>query len=106
MKTTAIAVSLALAIGLAAPACAYTNHQTQTCTVNGKDRTQNSESVSEMRVYTDCGTFVVEDNFISGFNSADLFGRLQPGTLYEIKSGGYRVGVMSMFPTILEVKEL
>lgn len=106
MRNVAIAIALALGIGLAAPACAYTNHELQTCTVSEKDRTKNSEGVSEMRVYTDCGVFVVEDNFISGFNSADLYGRLKVGETYEIKSGGVRVGILSMFPIILEAKEV
>jgi hypothetical protein len=106
MKNVAIAATLALGIGLSGVACTYVNQETQTCLVGGKDRTSNSDGGSEMLVYTDCGTFVVEDNFISGFNSADLYGSIQPGKTYKIKSGGVRVGPLSMFPTILEAKEI
>jgi hypothetical protein len=106
VKDVLVAIGLALSVGLSGVACTYVNQETQTCLVGGKDRTSNSDGVSEMRVYTDCGTFVVEDNFISGFKSADLYGSIQPGKTYKIKSGGVRVGPLSMFPTILEAEEI
>ncbi len=101
-----LAAALALAAMALVPSCAYVNHQTRTCTVSGKDRIARAEGNSEMRVYTDCGTFTVEDNLIAGFGSADLFGRLHPGKKYVLETGGFRVGLLSEFPKILDAKEV
>lgn len=98
--------AVAIAATLLIPSCAYMNHQTRICTVSGKDRISKAEGNSEMRVYTDCGTFTVEDNLIAGFNSADLFGRLHPGKKYELETGGFRVGIISEFPKILDAREV
>lgn len=88
------------------PACSSMNQQTQVCTVQAKERLLQNGSSGEKRVYTTCGGFSVEDNLTSGFNSYDLFQRLQEGKTYEIRSGGYRIGFLSTFPNILEVKEV
>lgn len=100
------ALAVLAALGIATlPGCATLNHQTQTCTVDTKDRIK-GENGSEMRVYTDCGTFTVGDNIVSGFSSADLFGSLKVDHTYVIKTGGFRVGIISQFPIILEAKDV
>lgn len=88
------------------PACSAMNQQTQTCKVTSKERIFHEGSSTEKRVYTTCGAFKAEDNFSSGFNSGDIWGRLQEGHTYQLKTGGYRVGFLSTFPNILEAKEV
>lgn len=81
------------------------------CTVTSKDRSVsinsdgdgNVTSQTNQRVYTSCGTFVVEDNiFLGKFNSADTYGALIDGQTYDFKIIGWRNGFFSMFPNILE----
>ncbi|ALH46894.1 secreted protein [Mycobacterium phage Theia] len=106
-RLAALVAAVGLSFGLSS--CAYMNHQTKTCLVEEKDRTTkvvDGNSRSEMRIYTDCGVFVVEDNLLAGFNSADVYGRLKPGKTYEITTGGYRIGFLSEFPKIIDVKEV
>ena len=77
------------------------------CTVTGKDRTKSEGSSSEMRVYTSCGTFAVGDVLIRGqFDSADLYGSLAEGQTYDLTTIGWRVPILSMFPTIVEAEEV
>ena len=87
----------------------YTLNQVNyhTCTVTDKDRITNMhEGGSEMRVYTsDCGTFSVADSLIDGvFDSADVYGSIEPDNVYDFKTRGVRVPVLSMFPKIVEVE--
>ena len=90
----------------------YYDDHTKTCTISGKDRTTvytgKGNSHSQMRVYTeDCGSFEVSDSLIKGkFNSADTFGKLKEGHRYELKYHGWRIGWLSSFPQITEVKEV
>jgi len=81
------------------------NRQTQVCTVTEKDRTMKREGGSDMRVYTeDCGTLSVADNWVNGImNSADVYAQIKPGNTYEFETVGFRVPILSGFPTIVEV---
>lgn len=76
---------------------------TKTCTVTGKDRTMKPKGGSDARIYTaECGTYEVADSFLhSRYNSADVYGRIQPGR-YKITSIGWRIPLFSMFPNIME----
>jgi hypothetical protein len=90
----------------------YYDDHVKTCTVTGKDRVWKSDGEgsgsSSMRVYTEeCGTLEVGDSLVKGkFNSADTFGKLKEGHRYELKYHGWRIGWLSAFPTITEVKEV
>lgn len=87
----------------------YAQVDTQTCTVTGKDRTSTgTQGQSDARVYTEqCGTLVVADSIIHPrFNSADLYGSLEVGKTYEMEVYGWRFGLFSMFPNILEAEEV
>lgn len=77
------------------------------CVVNDKDRVH-TDSGSEMRIYTDnCGVFVVSDSLVkTDFNSADRYNQVKVGKTYDIKSYGFRFGLFSMFPKIVEVTEV
>lgn len=78
------------------------NERTITCDVTGKDR---GGSEDGMRVYTSCGTFQNTDSLWRGKNtSADLWSRIQVGNAQTFTVVGWRFGLTSDFPNILEVK--
>lgn len=78
------------------------------CVVSSKDRTQNQDGSSDARVYTEnCGTFRVGDTWIKGeFNSADTYGSIEEGETYTFTTIGWRFGLLSQFPNIIEVEEV
>ena len=78
------------------------------CVVEDKDRTQNSEGQSDMRIYTEnCGVLTVSDNWLKGqFNSADTYSRIDVGSTYDFETVGIRVGLFSLFPNIIKVEEV
>lgn len=73
------------------------------CLVLSRDRLIQDGTSGEKRVTTSCGTFTVADNLTSGFNSYDTFMALEPGRRYDIRTGGYRLGAWSSFPTVIQV---
>lgn len=83
----------------------YYNQETRTCLVTGKESVRQQDA-NQYRVYTDCGTYVVEDNIgLLRFDSADLYGSIAPNTKYDIYSGGYRFPLFSKFPNIISVSK-
>lgn len=83
------------------------NEQTRACTVTDKDRTtvtsREGNSRSDMRIYTsECGTLAVTDLVTRGqYNSADIYASIERGTTYEITTVGWRIDMLSAFPTIV-----
>ncbi len=78
------------------------NERTISCKVTGKDR---GGSEDGMRVYTSCGTFQNTDSLWRGKNtSADLWSRIHSGETQRFTVVGWRFGLTSDFPNILEVK--
>ncbi len=69
---------------------------------------RNGDSLShQYRVYTSGEVYVVKDYYGSNgtrFNSADLYGRIEVGRVYRIKSFGYRVPALSRFWNIETVE--
>lgn len=97
-------IFIGILAGLGIYLSGHANAQTQVCTVEDKDRTRNADGDSDMRVYTDCGTFTVQDIITRGlFNSSDIYASLDVGETYEITTVGFRIPVASMFPNIVEV---
>lgn len=85
--------------------------QTVTCTVTDKDHTIASDKSGSHPVYrvytTDCDVLNVEDNFFLGvFNSASIYGRIQPGHTYKFDTVGWRVPILSQFPDIASAVEV
>lgn len=104
--TTILVTAAVLMIGGTVTVGIYSeraNEQTRTCTVNDKDRTTTREGRSDARIYTEqCGTLQVTDLMTRGqFNSADTFASIEPGHTYEITSVGWRIGLLSSFPTVV-----
>lgn len=108
----AIAVVLAVVIAIFWSVAYFGSRTTvENCTVTSKDRgvsftsdgDGNVTSQTNYRVYSDCGTFTVEDNlFLGKFNSADTYGAIEDGQTYDFDVIGWRNGFFSMFPNILE----
>ena len=76
------------------------NTHTETVVICGKESVQRGEHGHEYRVYTSGQTYTVKDFFGaegSRFSSADLYGKIQVGKTYIIKSYGYRVSWASTF---------
>lgn len=86
--------------------------QTMTCTVEDKDRTTVSDgdggSKSDARVYTEqCGVLHVEDSILSWtFSSSDTYAKMKVGKTYHVKTRGHRVPFFSLFPNVVEAKEV
>lgn len=102
-KLASVIVVLPVVVVIAVPGIAINlvPGQHDGCLVTGKDR---GGQKSQMRVYTEnCGTFSVQDNlFLLRFNSADVYGAIEPGQTYNLKTAGLRVPLFSWFPNVLE----
>src|SRR5574343_1133324 len=107
MKAVEVVICVAIAgivasIGLSS--CSYVNVQESKCTVNNKESVS-IKGTNQYRVYTTCGTYKVADDVARlRFDSADVYGSLIPGQTYTFKTSGYRFGLFSMFPNILEFR--
>ena len=95
-----------IAIGFGIANATHVEHKT--CTVDSKDRTSTSEGKSDARVYTtDCGVLHVGDSLLSWhFNSADTYASIRPKQRYEFTTRGLRVSFLSMFPNVVDAKEI
>lgn len=100
---------VALIIGsIAFSISAYYNVETAVAKVEGKERI--TESVGDQiesfyLVYTDKGTFKLEDDLFRGnFYSSDVYGKIKQDSTYTFKTSGYRIGFLSSYPNIIEVK--
>lgn len=73
------------------------------CTVTEKEPVM-VEGNNQYRVYTEeCGTFVIKDTIVGlRFNSADAYGALSLGEAYNFRTQGFRLGITSSFPNILD----
>ena len=101
----ALGVLAVIGSGIFLASAQYRNPQTHTaCVVEDKDRTT-TKNGSDMRVYTSCGVFTVQDMLFSGeFDSADKYASLDTGKTYTIDTTGYRIPLISSFPVIREVR--
>ena len=72
------------------------------CTVTKKEAVM-VEGSNQYRVYTEeCGVFIVKDTLVPlRFNSADTYSALKEGTSYNLRTQGFRLGITSSFPNIL-----
>jgi hypothetical protein len=93
--------------GVCSGAYYWGSDETQTCTVEDKDRST-SDGTSVYRVYTeDCGVLEVGDAMLRGnFNAADDYAAIEVGETYEFHTIGWRIPFLSQFPTIIEYESL
>lgn len=92
-----------------ATSVAQLNTHTEIATVCSKESVQTGSGDNrshEYRVYTSGSTYIVEDYYGFGgirLNSADVYGRIETGRTYTIKSYGYRIPLISAFWNIESV---
>lgn len=95
---------VAAGVGVTMTRCTSLNQEVHAnCLVLSRDRLIQDGTSGEKRVTTSCGIFTVADNLTSGFNSYDTYMSLEPGRRYDIRTGGYRLGAWSSFPTVIQV---
>ena len=86
----------------------YQNKQTIKTKVTDKERiTQQSGDRIESfyLVYTEAGTFKLTDDIPYGnFNSSDWYGQIHRDSTYTFEVVGYRIGVLSSYPNIVNYK--
>lgn len=101
MFTTAIVATVLSAIFLTI--IQYSSASTyESCTVTDKDRIS-----SDMRIYSSCGVFQVQDMMFNlEFSSSDLFGSIEEGKTYNFDTTGKRIPFLSMFPIIRNASEV
>lgn len=108
MKITARALAAVTLTAATLSGCAFQNQQWHAdCTVQAKDilyKTVDGTSTRTKRLTTSCGTFNVEGTLAGNYNDWDTWNHLDVGKVYDIRTGGYRVGFFSSFPTVLEVR--
>lgn len=108
-KVVAALVIALLVLGLGTCSVNYYEEDTHTgCVVTEKDRTTNSSGTSDARIYTEnCGVFQVADSWVKGkVNSADTYASIDEGKTYTFTTIGWRFGLTSSFPNIIEVEEV
>jgi hypothetical protein len=107
-KLIIVVASILIVGAIAFQITAYGNVHTFEAKVEGKERITQSvgnEIESFYLVYTDKGTFKLEDDMFRGnFYSSDEYGKLKQDSTYIFKTSGYRIGFMSEYPNIIEVK--
>lgn len=78
------------------------NERAIDCYVRGKDR---GGKENDMRIYTSCGVFQNTDSILRGKNtSADVWSRITVGKTQSFHVVGWRFGLTSDFPNVLEVQ--
>lgn len=97
-----------IVIGVSGKIAPANSDYTTSCVVTEKDRTNDRDGNSEMRIYTEnCGTLVVKDNLLKGFwSSSDVYASIDAGKTYDFKATGFRIPIISSFPSIYEANEV
>ncbi|WP_406245877.1 hypothetical protein ACI7YT_12615 [Microbacterium sp. M] len=103
MSTVPLGIAGAIGVGIARVNTVETH---TSCTVSEKeDRALASLDKREPRVYTDCGVFVVADEpFRFHFGAADVYNELQAGETVDLTTVGWRFGLFSWFPNVVDVE--
>ena len=103
-----ILITLIIILGITFSISSYTNVETVTAKVEGKERIteiSNNDAKSFYLVYTDKGAFkLMDDLFRGNFYSSNVYGKLRQDSVYTFKTSGYRIGFISLYPNIIEVK--
>jgi hypothetical protein len=77
-----------------------------TFTVTGKECVKGDNS-STYLVFTDKTTYQIDDTWIHWrWDSSDVYGRIQANKTYTADLQGYRIPFMSMYPNIINPKEV
>ena len=102
-----VAIGVILVIGV--NFAKFSHKETIKTTVVDKERIVNrsGESIeSYYLIYTEDGALKLEDElFYGNFNSSDWYGKIKVDSTYEFTTIGWRVGVLSEYPNIVEYKK-
>ena len=109
MKNLSVAlIALILLVLVTYPVAYYSQWDTQEAAVTGKERVtkvRDGNDKSYYLVYTDKGTFKVEDSIILfRFNSSDLYGSIKTDSTYTFNTVGFRAGFLSEYPNVVTIK--
>jgi hypothetical protein len=87
----------------------YWNKETITAQVTDKERiveTVDGNSNSYYLIYTDKGTYKLEDDlFYGNFRSSDWYGQIKRDSTYTFDLIGYRIGFISSYKKIVKFKK-
>jgi hypothetical protein len=108
--TLVLAAAVILAFPIIYGVALHASEKTVTLTVEDKDSVTVSNgdqgSKNEYRVYTDRGVYKVVDSiFYLDFRAADRYAALKVGRTYACKQAGWRIGIVSAFPNLIECEE-
>lgn len=97
-----LAVVILAMVGILA--LSYGNKETHTSKVLDKERIYSKEN-SYYLIYTEDGSFKLEDElFYGNFRSSDWYGKIQEGETYTFTTIGFRIGVFSSYPNIVNIE--
>ena len=115
MRTGAGAIAILILAGIMIIATfvvkisGYQNKQTIKTRVTEKERItkQSGDRLeSYYLIYTEAGTFKLEDDLVYGnFNSSDWYGQIRRDSIYTFHTVGYRIGLTSEYPNIVNFKK-
>ena len=104
-------VFILLIIGVVACRAVYTSTETthHDTMVYDKERVCDGESCQYL-IYTEAGTFKITDStgILGGptrFNSSDVYGRIDTDCPATITVIGFRIGLASQYPNVVEVEQ-
>ena len=99
-------VILMIVVSIGMTISGYANKQTIKTKVVDKERittSHNDKVESYYLIYTEAGTFKLEDELIYGnFNSSDWYGQIRKDSTYSFSVIGYRIGMLSKYPNIVK----
>ncbi len=83
---------------------AFTSEE-ETITVEAKWDKRSGDKSKYLVSTTDGQVFQITDSFVNWrFDSSNLYARIKPGETYDIKTQGFRFGLLSDYKNIIEVK--
>lgn len=96
---------LLLAMVAVMPFAYIASEQYYVATIKSKERVYHGEA-SYYLVFTDSGVFKIQDSFLYfAFDSSDRYNSLDVGETESFTAIGWRVGFLSMYPTIVSVED-
>lgn len=107
----AVIATLIVVIIVGSVVLQHTSRHFDTITVSEKTVKRSGYGENTVEKYlifsTDGRVYENTDSLIEGkFNSSNVYGMLVPGNTYKIESYGYRLPYYSMYPNIVNVKEI
>lgn len=109
MNKTIIGLVILVFLGIVGfQVASLTHKETFTTTVTDKERIVKSngkKTDSYYLIYTENGTYKLEDElFYGNFRSSDWYGKIKIDSTYEFTTIGFRIGLLSQYPNIIEFK--